>query len=287
MTALAIRSILTRLWCVTGLLLVGALSWSSAGAQPNCGRENGRPCTVFERIPSCDAGLIEQAGRCIRPSPCGYAGERACTIAERVPSCNDGLVEINGRCARPSPCGGQDMRACTVAERLPSCNHGLIEVAGRCVVPSPCGSEGLRACLVRERVPSCDPLLVERAGRCVRLACGQVDARPCVVTERIPACDTQLIERNGRCVLSYTPQAGPAASAGSGRVAPAFGSRPAATRPPASQPASGGCRQQAFPVREACTGQHPQLWLPKTLYGCTYEDAVQKLPPAPRCWYVR
>ena len=163
-------------------------------------------------------------------------------------------------------------------------------MGGRCVVPTPCGAEGQRACVVTERMPSCDSLLVERSGRCVRLACGQIDARPCTVAERIPACDTDLLERNGRCVLSYTPQQGPVATAPAGSRGPVgFGtSRPLPRPTPAPAPTPGaGCATQAFPVREACTNQHPALWLRKTLHGCTYDEAVRNAPPAPQCWYVR
>lgn len=75
-----------------------------------CGGENQRPCTIFERIPSCDKGLYEDfgKGKCLRPKPqpaprkpvCGGPNQRPCKIWERVPSCDKGLVEdfAKGKC---------------------------------------------------------------------------------------------------------------------------------------------------------------------------------------------
>lgn len=78
-----------------------------------CGGENQRPCTVLERVPSCNSGLVEnfQLKRCVKksqpkpkPAPdCGGEGKRPCLVTERVPSCDGGLVEdfaVN-RCVKP------------------------------------------------------------------------------------------------------------------------------------------------------------------------------------------
>jgi len=212
------------------VLLFG--SFASA-QEPNCGTEGGRPCTVFERVPSCDPYLLESAGKCVHPA-CGRSGERACVVTQRIPSCDGGLVETNGRCAPSTPCGAEGARACLIFERVPSCNASLVESAGKCVhppcgrqgeracgvteripscdsglregngrclLPTPCGGNGERACPVFERVPSCNASLVESAGKCVHPPCGRQGERACGVTERIPSCDSGLREGNGRCVL--------------------------------------------------------------------------------------
>ena len=73
---------------VSGLLL------SSDAEGASCGAKNQRPCTIFERIPSCDAGLVEDFARnlCVaRAVPgrdCGRQNQRPCKVWERVPSCN-------------------------------------------------------------------------------------------------------------------------------------------------------------------------------------------------------
>ena len=98
-----------------------------------CGALNQRACKVTERIPSCDRGLVERRGRCIRLTNCGAEGQRPCKITERIPSCDRGLVEyVNGKCMRPV-CGGLNMRACQIGERIPSCNKGLRESLGKCI----------------------------------------------------------------------------------------------------------------------------------------------------------
>jgi hypothetical protein len=258
----------------------------SALAQ-NCGQQGGRPCTIFERVPSCNAGLIESGGRCVAPTPCGYQGERACLITERVPSCNAGLIESGGRCVAPPTCGGQNQRACLVTERLPSCNYGLVENSGRCVSPTPCGGQGQRACLVTERMPSCDQLLVEINGRCAHPACGNPGQRACLVTERIPSCDTNLIERNGRCEPLAPPQQIPNPARGTMKSGDAmFRSVPV---PPHTTPAPtpSGCAQQTFVVKEACGTQPPALWFTKSIFGCTFDEAARSFPPQPNCRYIR
>lgn len=64
----------------------------------NCGGVNKRPCTIFERIPSCNKGLVEYLnGKCLRPI-CGALNQKACDIGERIPSCDSGLRESLGKC---------------------------------------------------------------------------------------------------------------------------------------------------------------------------------------------
>lgn len=111
---------------------------SSPVAAASCGAEGKRPCKLWERIPSCNEGLVESftKGRCLkraRPGiDCGRANQRACKIWERVPSCNAGLVEVLGKdiCVVNKPgviCGRESQRPCTITERIPSCNPGLAE----------------------------------------------------------------------------------------------------------------------------------------------------------------
>lgn len=227
---------------------------------------------------------------------CGYQNARACGVLERLPSCDRGLVERAGRCVSPAPppqCGGQNERACLVTERLPSCNHGLVERAGRCVSPTPCGAQGQRACLVVERLPSCDRNLIEINGRCAHPACGRVGDRACRVNERIPSCDDNLVERNGRCVdpSPASPPGRPAVGtpgSKTGFETTRPGNRPPPRpRPPAPSSCPGGGAIQSFNVREACGQQPPALWFPKTITGCTFADAVRSFPPSPLCRYVR
>ncbi len=200
-----------RFWTMLAFVLLGMAAFvitfdqglsAPAQAQSNCGGNNQRPCSVFERIPSCNSGLIEDfsRNRCVRPTPvptstptprpvCGANGQRPCLITERVPSCNSGLVEdfSRNRCVRPTPvptstptprpvCGANGQRPCLITERVPSCNSGLVEdfSRNRCVRPAPkpvldCGAEGQRPCLLTERMNSCDSGLFEdfAYGKCV------------------------------------------------------------------------------------------------------------------------
>ncbi|MCC2098737.1 MAG: hypothetical protein KDJ29_17730 [Hyphomicrobiales bacterium] len=183
-----------------GLLAAGGINEAKAAS---CGALNQRPCKIFERIPSCNAGLYEdfRQGRCLsrtRPAPrpvprrvvCGGLNQRPCKIWERVPSCHGGLYEDirRGLCLartvpapRPAPrrvvCGGLNQRPCKVWERVPSCNGGLYEDFRR----------GL--CLQRVVRPP------------ARRSCGAFNQRPCTIVERIPSCDGGLYEnfRNHRC----------------------------------------------------------------------------------------
>ena len=212
---------LTGAWRpVLALFILIVASTGAAQAQA-CGGANQRPCTVFERIPSCNSGLVEDfsKNRCVRPAPkprpasCGRQGQRPCTVVEFIPSCANGLAEDFAKnvCIRPNACGAENQRPCNVVERVPSCNSGLVEDFGanKCVRAGglSCGREGQRPCLVVERVPSCNASLVEDFGanKCVRassLSCGREGQRPCLIVERIPSCDPGLAEDfvKGACI---------------------------------------------------------------------------------------
>jgi hypothetical protein len=51
---------------------------------------------------ACQPDLVANRGSCVRPQACGGDGERPCTLIERIPSCNTGLVEnfLTNRCQR-------------------------------------------------------------------------------------------------------------------------------------------------------------------------------------------
>lgn len=103
------------------ILLAAALFASEARAG-NCGGDNQRPCKVFERVPSCNKGLVEDfaKGKCVaksqpKPPPpralnCGKSNQRPCLITERVPSCDKGLVEdfAKNRCLPPAQTSGKE-----------------------------------------------------------------------------------------------------------------------------------------------------------------------------------
>lgn len=126
----------------TACALLGAATLLAPGtAYARCGGDNQVPCKVFERVPSCDKGLVEdfQKNRCLRPAartPCGAEGQRPCTVVERIPSCNAELAEdfVKNRCVRPG-CGRLEGAPCKVWERVPSCDRGLAEdfLRGKCV----------------------------------------------------------------------------------------------------------------------------------------------------------
>lgn len=108
------------------IILAGWLlsAFGSPAYAGSCGAANQRPCTIFERIPSCDKGLYEdfRLNKCLRPKPrqlnCGATNQRPCKIWERIPSCNKGLVEnfAKNRCERPKPiaCGGVNRHVVTL-----------------------------------------------------------------------------------------------------------------------------------------------------------------------------
>ncbi len=80
-----------------------------------CGGEGQRPCRLWEAIPSCDSGLVEDfvLDECVStsggggggggsgfPSTCGAEGQRPCLVIEHIPSCEPGLVEnfLDNKC---------------------------------------------------------------------------------------------------------------------------------------------------------------------------------------------
>lgn len=156
------------------ILMIALFGFMTPAEAVSCGAKNQRPCTIFERIPSCNKGLYEDfgKGRCLSPAvkklTCGKKNQRPCTILERVPSCNRGLIEDfkKGRCVRKDvpgvDCGNANQRPCNVLERIPSCNTNLKEdfEKGICVALS-CGKKYGRPCTILERIPSCDAGLVE------------------------------------------------------------------------------------------------------------------------------
>jgi hypothetical protein len=124
------------------LVAVPALSEASEAGEQACGGKNQRPCTIFERIPSCNAGLVEDfsKNRCVAKDvpgrDCGQVNQRPCKVWERVPSCNANLKEdfARGICVAVN-CGKKYGRPCTVVQRIPSCDSGLVEdfLKGQCV----------------------------------------------------------------------------------------------------------------------------------------------------------
>lgn len=146
----------------------------------DCGMLGIRPCLINERIPSCDINLVESAGQCVRPQ-CGAENQRPCSAFERsslnlmlltpLPApqpCDFNLKVDGGVCVRPN-CGREGQRACDVFTRLPSCDLNLIESSGQCVHP-PCGRMGERPCDFLTRGPKrvCDANLIPRNEQCVR-----------------------------------------------------------------------------------------------------------------------
>lgn len=77
----------------------------TASAQSHCGRAGQRPCRIWERIPSCNKGTVENFAkdRCVAVTPCGGLNQRACKIWERIPSCGKGLAEYRGTCVSLAP----------------------------------------------------------------------------------------------------------------------------------------------------------------------------------------
>jgi hypothetical protein len=124
-------------------LLATLTLFLSPAAAARCGAVNQVPCKVWERIPSCDKGLVEDfaKNRCVRPAKpkplaCGKEGQRPCLLTERIPSCDANLVEdfAKNHCVRPD-CGRKGGTPCKVWVRIPSCDQGLVEdfVNNRCV----------------------------------------------------------------------------------------------------------------------------------------------------------
>ncbi|WP_066967442.1 PxKF domain-containing protein [Microbulbifer sp. Q7] len=159
----------TFLWLLFLLLsLVSSVSWAS------CGGVNERACCFFERLPSCDSGLIEvaageypgacdfifgplPAGTCVKPTNCGGAGERGCCngageFSDVSGVCDsrslaplDGCVGDNCWCsAFGAFFGGKSQHTCA-QERSTGC-----------------GGEGQRACCVIEGGLPCESGLIQQ-----------------------------------------------------------------------------------------------------------------------------
>lgn len=65
---------------IVAVIAVSGLLLSSEAEGASCGAKNQRPCTIFERIPSCDAGLVEDFARnlCVaRACPARTAGKQS------------------------------------------------------------------------------------------------------------------------------------------------------------------------------------------------------------------
>ena len=191
-------AILGRNSCDNGLVEVNSLCL----IQGDCGASEQRACLIGERnAPSCDANLVEQGGKCLRPN-CGALGQSACAIMGRN-SCDDDLVEMNNQCFTRADCGAAGQRACLIGERDDkSCDANLVEQAGQCVRTN-CGQLNQAACAVIGR-NSCDDGLVEVNDQCFTQAdCGARDQRACLIGERAgKSCDTNLVERGGVCVTT-------------------------------------------------------------------------------------
>jgi hypothetical protein len=141
----------------------------------SCGAANQRPCKIWERIPSCNKGLVEDflKNRCLTPAvpgqDCGRPGQRPCKVWERVPSCNANLKEDFGKglCVAVN-CGKRLGRPCTVAERIPSCDQGLVEdfLKGRCV-PS---ADGERHRIAGAKLKALGAFIADKVGFATRVA---------------------------------------------------------------------------------------------------------------------
>ncbi|MCA9472257.1 MAG: hypothetical protein MRJ96_15740 [Nitrospirales bacterium] len=142
---------LSKILLFTAVFLgMGIVSSPSAHAG-NCGGTNQRPCKIWERIPSCNKGLVEnfKINRCVaKVAPgqkfkCGKRNQKPCKIWERIPSCDKGLVEHfpSNRCTTQADlgnkfkCGKRYQKPCKLSERIPSCDKGLVEdfLKGKCV----------------------------------------------------------------------------------------------------------------------------------------------------------
>lgn len=197
--------------CVTRLLGAAVLMFAAVGASAStCGAEGERPCTVGERVPSCDLNLVESGPRCVRP-PCGRQGERLCGPTERV------FFDFLLKAPVPQPC---------------DVNLKPDYLRGVCI-GLPCGAEGQRACTIFERIPSCDVNLVEAAGTCVRPACGRQNERLCAPSVRnasamfLGMCDANLVPGPGEvCIRPGVTYAGAAPAPGQTHAASPVGGAP-------------------------------------------------------------
>lgn len=186
---MAIRSI-AAVGLAIGVGMAASITIDSeaVAAELGCGAKNERPCRVWERIPSCDSGLVED-----------FALDKC-------------VVEGSSHAPPPSSCGGKNKRPCKVWERLPSCNKNLVEnlTTNKCEPKSTskpeCGKNGQRACVLWERIPSCDDGLKEKGGKCAPLAPGEKAffAGMAATLEPLGDCD-QLLKDIPRADLSWEP----------------------------------------------------------------------------------
>lgn len=204
---------------LSATLAIAAASWLPlhVAEAASCGKLNQRPCTVFERIPSCDPGLYEDfgKGKCLKPKKkkkalnCGAKNQRPCLVTERIPSCNRGLVEDFGtnRCVAKAKlsCGAQGQRPCTLVERVPSCDKGLAEdfLANRCVAAGP---DHLRR-LAERALHDLRPLLRAAAAM---VQCQSAPGRVETVRRMLQSRDQNLLHnwlRNDTCLRAMTDAA--------------------------------------------------------------------------------
>lgn len=86
-------------------LAIFIFSPETVSAQSHCGRAGQRPCRIWERIPSCNKGTVENFAkdRCVAKTPCGGLNQRACNVWENLRACKSGLAKYGGRCVSLDP----------------------------------------------------------------------------------------------------------------------------------------------------------------------------------------
>lgn len=109
-------------------VMLAALAGQPAEAASDCGGKGERACCALERLPSCDAGLVEKPG-CKGKCACGVNKATGIDIPGNA----------LGTCVKPASCGGKGERPCAldvqIATGSKSCDKGLAEdfIANRCV----------------------------------------------------------------------------------------------------------------------------------------------------------
>lgn len=143
--------------CAAGSIEYAGACWTKGA----CGAKDGRPCTVGERLPSCDEGLKESAGRCIPLEPgespflagLGEAaknvskdGEKACDAAfAALPKLNTGnrFLDAEGACSKAQMTG-----FLCAATQLPAKVGGAADLIAKVSVEygrDPCKALGILA----------------------------------------------------------------------------------------------------------------------------------------------
>lgn len=112
---ITVTSLLPAAVAALGLALGAGVLLPAEAQAGSCGGNGQRPCKLWERVPSCNSGLVEDfaKGKCIKVTKntpkagnrrvvCGGQGQRPCRVTERIPSCNSGLVEdfAKDRCVK-------------------------------------------------------------------------------------------------------------------------------------------------------------------------------------------